>query len=88
MIKNCEKSPKEIAKEKNWIQKKNDDLLRKYVTESLKKYPKKVLAYKAGNKNLLGLFMGEAMRISKGTANPKILNSHGKNTKYKNVCWP
>ena len=74
MIKHCDKSPKEIAKEKNWIQKKNDDLLKKYVLESLKKYPEKVLAYKAGNKNLLGLFMGEAMKISKGTANPKILN--------------
>ena len=74
MIKYCDKSPKEIAKEKNWIQKKNDDLLKKYVIEALKKYPEKVLAYKAGNKNLLGLFMGEAMKISKGTGNPKILN--------------
>jgi aspartyl-tRNA(Asn)/glutamyl-tRNA(Gln) amidotransferase subunit B len=74
MIKNCEKSPKEIAKEKNWIQEKDDDLLKEYVTASLQKHPDKVLAYKNGNKNLLGLFMGEAMRLSKGTANPKILH--------------
>ena len=32
------------------------------------------MAYKKGNKNLLGLFMGEAMKLSKGTANPKTLN--------------
>ncbi len=74
MIKNCEKSPRKIAKEKNWIQEKDDSLLKQYVTESLQKHPDKVLAYKNGNKNLLGLFMGEAMRLSKGTANPKILN--------------
>ena len=29
---------------------------------------------KNGNKNLLGLFMGEAMKIAKGKANPKILS--------------
>jgi len=74
MIKNYEKSPRKIAKEKNWIQEKDDSLLKQYVTESLQKHPDKVLAYKNGNKNLLGLFMGEAMRLSKGTANPKILN--------------
>ncbi len=74
MIKNCEKSPRKIAKEKNWIQEKDDSLLKQYVTKSLQKHPDKVLAYKNGNKNLLGLFMGEAMRLSKGTANPKILN--------------
>ena len=56
------------------IQKKDDELIQKYVTESLQNHPEKVLAYKNGNKNLLGLFMGEAMRLSKGTANPKILN--------------
>ena len=34
----------------------------------------KVLEYKNGKKNLLGLYMGEAMKNSKGTANPKLLN--------------
>ena len=74
MTNNIGKSPKEIAKENNWIQSKNDDMLHSYVIESLNKYPEKVLAYKNGNKNLLGLFMGEAMKLSKGTANPKTLN--------------
>ncbi len=74
MLKNNNKSPKEIAQEQNWIQEKDDNLLKKIVIESLKKYPEKVLAYKNGNKNLLGLFMGEAMRLSKGTGNPKKLN--------------
>ena len=68
------KSPKEIAKEKNYIQEKDNDLLMKYVKDALEKFPNKVLEYKNGKKNLLGLFMGEAMKNSKGTANPKLLN--------------
>ena len=42
MTNNIEKSPKEIAKENNWIQSKNDDMLQSYVIESLNKYPEKV----------------------------------------------
>ena len=74
MLKDFEKSPKEIAKEKNYIQEKDNDLLMKYVKDALEKFPNKVLEYKNGKKNLLGLFMGEAMKNSKGTANPKLLN--------------
>ena len=35
-------------------------------------WPDKVAAFKAGNKGLLGLFMGELMKKSQGKANPKI----------------
>ena len=74
MLKDFEKSPKDIAIEKNYIQEKDNDLLKQYVKEALEKFPEKVLEYKNGKKNLLGLFMGEAMKNSKGTANPKLLN--------------
>jgi len=47
-----------------------DDL----IDEVLAKYPDKVAAYKAGNKNLAGMFMGEIMRGGKIKANPKELN--------------
>ena len=67
-------SPKKIAEKNNWIQQKDDGLLNKYVTDALNKYPEKVNDYKNGNKNLLGLFMGEAMKTSKGKANPKHLS--------------
>ena len=67
-------SPKVIAEKNNWIQQKDDGLLNKYVTEALNKYPEKVDEYKNGKKNLLGLFMGEAMKASKGKANPKNLS--------------
>jgi aspartyl-tRNA(Asn)/glutamyl-tRNA(Gln) amidotransferase subunit B len=74
MIKDPKQSPKVIAEKNNWIQQKNDNVLNKYVQEALNKYPEKVIEYKNGNKNLLGLFMGEAMKLSKGNANPKTLS--------------
>ena len=74
MIKQPNKSPQSIAKEKNWIQQKDNNLLNEYVKKALNKYPEKVNEYKNGKKNLLGLFMGEAMKISKGKANPKNLS--------------
>jgi aspartyl-tRNA(Asn)/glutamyl-tRNA(Gln) amidotransferase subunit B len=41
---------------------------------AMAKYPEKVSAYKAGSKNLLGLFVGEVMRATQGKADPKMVN--------------
>tara|TARA_B100001057_G_scaffold231988_1_gene232217 strand:+ start:519 stop:1970 length:1452 start_codon:yes stop_codon:yes gene_type:complete len=67
-------SPEEIAKKNNWIQESNTDTLQSFVKEVITKYPEKVLEYKAGKKGLIGLFMGEVMKLSKGKADPKIAN--------------
>lgn len=45
------------------------------VEEVLNLYPDKVLEYKKGKKGVLGLFMGEFMKRSKGNADPKTANS-------------
>ena len=74
MVKEPNSSPKLIAEKNNWIQENDDKLVNRIVEEAISKYPQKVKDYKNGNKNLLGLFMGEAMKIAKGKANPKILN--------------
>jgi aspartyl-tRNA(Asn)/glutamyl-tRNA(Gln) amidotransferase subunit B len=42
--------------------------------EIIVKWPNEVLAFKSGKKNLLGLFMGELMKASKGKADPKLAN--------------
>ena len=39
------------------------------------KYPEKVAEYKAGKAGLIGLFMGEVMKLSKGKADPKVANA-------------
>ena len=45
-----------------------------HINEVLNKYPEKVKEYQSGKKGLLGLFMGEVMRSSKGSADPGMTN--------------
>ncbi len=69
-----EKTAQEIAHNNNWIKESNDAMLNKYIEDAISKYPEKVIEYKKGKKGLIGLFMGEVMKISKGKADPKIAN--------------
>ena len=45
-----------------------------YIKQAISKYPDKVQEYRKGKKRLIGLFMGEVMRLSKGKADPKLAN--------------
>ena len=73
MLKNND-SPQAIAESKGWIQKDDTQSIEKLIDEVLQKYPQKVDDYQNGNNNLLGLFMGEIMKMSKGKYNPKVIN--------------
>ena len=68
------KSILEIISENNWKQQSSKDALNDYIIKAVSKYPEKVIEYKSGKKGLIGLFMGEVMKISKGQADPKIAN--------------
>ena len=48
--------------------------LSEFVKISIAKYPKKVEEYKSGKKGLIGLFMGEVMKLSGGKADRKLAN--------------
>jgi len=72
MIADPERNPKEIAESENLLQKSDDNWLRDLAQQAIDKYPDKADAYKAGNKGLLGLFMGEVMKLSERKANPKM----------------
>jgi len=72
MIEQPELSAKALAEKNNWIQESDTGALDEFIEQALAKFPDKVEAYKAGNKNLLGLFMGEVMKASKGKADPKV----------------
>ena len=63
-----------IAAENNWIQESDSDTLNDYIKQAIAKYPEKVAEYKEGKKGLIGLFMGEVMKLSKGQADPKLAN--------------
>lgn len=74
LIEQPEKDPLNLAQENNWIQESNQDALQEFVQAALAKYPAKVEEYKNGKKGVLGLFMGEVMKMSQGKADPKVAN--------------
>ena len=66
------KTAVQVATELNIIQESNSDLLLELVIKVLAQYPEKVAEYKSGKVGLLGLFMGEVMKLSGGKADPKL----------------
>jgi len=72
MVKNQNKTAQQIAEENNLIQESDSSVLEQFVAEAIAKYPEKVVEYKGGKASLLGLFMGEVMKLSKGKADPKV----------------
>lgn len=54
------------------LQDAGEDQIEQWVVEVLSKMPEKVAEYKKGKKGLIGLFMGEVKKVSKGKADPKI----------------
>jgi aspartyl-tRNA(Asn)/glutamyl-tRNA(Gln) amidotransferase subunit B len=74
MISDSTKSPQQIAEENNLIQESDSDALLGFIREAVAKNPTKVTEYKAGKTSLLGMFMGDVMKLSKGKADPKIAN--------------
>jgi aspartyl-tRNA(Asn)/glutamyl-tRNA(Gln) amidotransferase subunit B len=66
--------PRALAISLNLIQERNTDTLSQLVDEVLSRMPEKVQEYKKGKKGLMGLFVGEVMKLSKGKADPKMLN--------------
>ncbi len=63
--------PLTLAEKLNLIQVSNNSELEKWVDEVIAKMPDKVLEYKKGKKGLIGLFVGEVKKLSKGKADPQ-----------------
>jgi aspartyl-tRNA(Asn)/glutamyl-tRNA(Gln) amidotransferase subunit B len=66
--------PLEIATRLNLIQTGDEAQILEWVQQAMDKMPDKVLEYKRGKKGLLGLFVGEVKKISKGQADPQLTN--------------
>ncbi|NQV52255.1 MAG: Asp-tRNA(Asn)/Glu-tRNA(Gln) amidotransferase subunit GatB [Flavobacteriales bacterium] len=67
-------SAMKIAEQHALVQVGDEDELRGWVEEAVAKFPDKVEEYRNGKKGILGLFMGEVMRNSKGKADPNKTN--------------
>jgi aspartyl-tRNA(Asn)/glutamyl-tRNA(Gln) amidotransferase subunit B len=72
LIANPGKTPLEIAQELNLIQDSNEDSIKPLIEEVLSQNAAKVKEYKSGKKGLMGMFMGQVMKKSKGKADPKV----------------
>ncbi|HTJ49826.1 MAG TPA: Asp-tRNA(Asn)/Glu-tRNA(Gln) amidotransferase subunit GatB [Cyclobacteriaceae bacterium] len=72
LLKNPGKSPLEVAQQLNVIQDSNADSILPIIEEVIKQFPAKVDEYKNGKKGIIGMFMGEVMKRSKGKADPKV----------------
>ncbi len=71
LLTETEKALTEIAEENNWLQNSDEDSLSTFVQEIIDENPAEVERFKAGEKKLMGLFMGQLMKKSRGKADPK-----------------
>src|SRR5665213_524555 len=69
-----ETDPLQLAFRLNLLQTGDENQIQQWVKEALEKMPEKVAEYKKGKKGLLGLFVGEVKKISKGKADLKLTN--------------
>jgi aspartyl-tRNA(Asn)/glutamyl-tRNA(Gln) amidotransferase subunit B len=74
LIKDPLVEPDELARRRNLLQDSNTAAIENLIEQVLNKFPEKVDQYKKGKKGLMGLFVGEVMKLSKGTADPAITN--------------
>ena len=68
------RDPEEIIKEKGWIQISDEGAIKEVVQKILEANPGSILDYKAGKDRALGFLVGQAMKETKGKANPQLLN--------------
>ncbi len=72
LFENGSADPLTIAQALNLIQDAGKDEVSDWVQQVLESMPDKVSEYKKGKKGLIGLFVGEVKKISKGKADPKL----------------
>ena len=75
LIEDQDKDALEVAESMNLLQVSDTGELEKWIEEVIAKMPDKVAEYKKGKKGLIGLFVGEVKKLSKGKADPKVVTS-------------
>ena len=67
-------SPKQLVEQQGLAQVSDEGALKAIVEKVLAENPKEVAAYKGGNTQLVGFFVGQVMKESKGSANPQVVS--------------
>ncbi len=68
------RDPEVIIKENGWIQISDEGAIKEVVLKVLEANPQSVADYKGGKDKALGFLVGQAMKETKGKANPGMLN--------------
>jgi aspartyl-tRNA(Asn)/glutamyl-tRNA(Gln) amidotransferase subunit B len=67
--------PENIVKDRNLNQISDDSLIEKYVDQVLLENSESIYDFKNGKDRALGFLVGQVMKISKGKANPQLVNN-------------
>jgi len=71
---NHKKQPKQIIQEKGLTQVSDSAEIEAWVLESISKNPKAAEEFKSGKEKAIGALVGNVMKLSKGKANPELVN--------------
>ena len=74
LMQDSNRQPLEIATALNLLQSSDTGEIAAWIEQALAGMPDKVSEYKKGKKGLIGLFVGEVKKLSKGKADPKLTN--------------
>ncbi|MBP1745564.1 MAG: aspartyl/glutamyl-tRNA(Asn/Gln) amidotransferase subunit, partial [Deltaproteobacteria bacterium] len=67
-------SPKRLVEQKGLLQISDEAAIIATIDQVIEHFPKEVSDYRDGKEKLLGFFVGQVMKETKGKANPKLLN--------------
>jgi aspartyl-tRNA(Asn)/glutamyl-tRNA(Gln) amidotransferase subunit B len=67
-------SPKELVEQKGLVQISDETAIVATIDQVIERFPKEVADFRGGKEKLLGFFVGQVMKETKGKANPKLLN--------------
>ena len=67
-------SPEKIVKDKGLVQITDTGAIESVVDEVIANNPKAVDEYRAGKKKAIGSLVGQVMKLTKGKANPQLVN--------------
>ncbi len=68
------RDPEDIIDEKGWVQISDEGAIKDVVLKVLEANPQSVADYKGGKDKALGYLVGQAMKETRGKANPQMLN--------------
>lgn len=63
-----------VVREKELVQISDVDEIKKIIDDVILRHPKEVERFRSGEEKLIGFFVGQVMKLTKGKANPQMVN--------------